>query len=55
MAEDNTTKPPASQKSPPERLPYEPPAVIIEEAFETLALSCGKGNGICLPPGSGKS
>lgn len=26
------------------RLPYEPPAVISEEVFETLALSCASGN-----------
>lgn len=26
------------------RLPYQPPAVITEEVFETLALSCAKAN-----------
>jgi hypothetical protein len=29
----------------PERLPYEPPRVISEEAFETLALSCASAAG----------
>ena len=42
------------EKPPRERLPYEPPAVISEEVFETLALSCGKDGPICLgqPPSS---
>lgn len=26
------------------RKPYEKPAVISDETFETMALSCGKGN-----------
>jgi hypothetical protein len=28
-----------------EREPYEAPAVVSEEVFETLALACGKQNG----------
>jgi hypothetical protein len=28
-----------------EREPYEAPAVVSEEVFETLALACGKVNG----------
>lgn len=35
-----------------ERLPYEPPAVISEEVFETLALSCAKANPIVCPGGN---
>jgi hypothetical protein len=39
-----------------ERLPYEPPAVISEEVFETLALSCGKLSGnSCSHHGGGLS
>ena len=30
----------------PERLPYEPPAVVSEETFETLALGCAKTSGV---------
>ena len=26
----------------PQRMPYEPPRVVSEEVFETLALTCGK-------------
>lgn len=35
-----------------ERLPYEPPAVISEEVFETLALSCAKANPFVCPGGN---
>lgn len=49
------TRDPASD-DPPERLPYEPPAVISEEVFETLALACGKVAGpICEAGGPGNS
>ena len=34
------------------RLPYERPAVLSEEVFETLALSCANARFVC-PPGSG--
>jgi hypothetical protein len=34
------------------RLPYEPPAVISEEVFETLALSCAKANPFVCPGGN---
>ena len=37
---------------PDEKLPYEPPAVVSEEVFETLALSCLTGAGPCGPIGS---
>ncbi len=33
------------------KLPYERPAVISEEVFETLALSCANAQFVC-PPGS---
>jgi len=32
--------------------PYEPPAVISENVFETLALSCGKANRFVCPGGN---
>jgi hypothetical protein len=35
-----------------QRLPYEPPAVISEEVFETLALSCAKANPFACPGGN---
>ena len=34
------------------RLPYEPPAVISEEVFETLALSCASANPFVCPGGN---
>ena len=34
------------------RKPYERPAVISDEVFETLALSCSRSRFSC-PPGSG--
>lgn len=34
------------------RRPYEPPAVISEEVFETLALSCAKANPFACPGGN---
>ena len=27
------------------RMPYEPPAVVSDDVFETLALTCGKSSG----------
>lgn len=39
------------QSGPDPRLPYQPPAVITEEVFETLALSCAKANQILCPGG----
>jgi hypothetical protein len=35
------------------REPYEKPAVISEEVFETLALACGKSSGACAITGGG--
>jgi hypothetical protein len=43
-----SNRPPA----PTERLPYEKPAVISEEVFETLALSCAKSNPFVCPGGN---
>jgi len=40
MDDKNQDKP----KQDDERLPYEPPAVVSEEVFETLALSCASAN-----------
>lgn len=34
------------------RKPYERPAVISDEVFETLALSCGKANAFVCPGGN---
>ena len=37
----------------PEREPYEPPAIVSEETFETLSLTCGKTSSLnpgCNPP-----
>jgi hypothetical protein len=40
-------KPPeASEAGEPTRLPYESPAVVSEETFETLALGCAKTSGV---------
>lgn len=43
------------EKQPRERLTYEPPAVVSEEVFETLALSCGRASPLACfgqPPNS---
>jgi hypothetical protein len=42
---------PAAPSSPAARLPYERPAVLAEEVFETLALSCAQARVKC-PPGN---
>lgn len=36
----------------PTRKPYEAPAVISDEVFETLALSCAKANQFVCPGGN---
>ena len=51
MNDRKTSKP----VTPSTRLPYERPAVLTEEVFETLALSCGKGNPMVCPSGGAKS
>jgi hypothetical protein len=45
MATDTPESSPERQDEPAARLPYEPPAIISEEVFETLAASCGKAGG----------
>ncbi len=40
MNDEKHNKPQAED----DRLPYEPPAVVSEEVFETLALSCASAN-----------
>lgn len=35
-----------------QRLPYEPPQVISEEVFETMALSCAKTGDFACPGGN---
>jgi hypothetical protein len=35
----------------PRKLPYERPAVISDEVFETLALSCANARFVCPPSG----
>jgi hypothetical protein len=40
------------KEHPPVKAPYEAPAVVSEETFETLALTCGKsdpGSSMCAP------
>jgi hypothetical protein len=45
---------PKDDESPPTpRLPYEPPAVMSEEVFETLAAICGKLGGAKCQLGGG--
>jgi hypothetical protein len=41
-----------NQPTPDPRLPYEPPRVISDEVFETLALSCAKANPFVCPGGN---
>lgn len=43
------------QKKPIEKKPYEAPAILSEEVFETLALACGKvpTDIVCAPGGVG--
>ena len=49
MKDDEKLKPPAGPNPPAkQRLPYERPAVISEDVFETLALSCTRAFG-CSP------
>jgi hypothetical protein len=47
--ETPASAPPSAEAAPPvpspKRLPYEKPAIVSEEAFETLALACGKFSG----------
>lgn len=40
---------------PPRRLPYERPAVVSDEVFETLALSCANAPRLCSPSSPNQS
>ena len=42
-------KPDDKQEVLDQRQPYEPPRVVSEEVFETLALSCAKANPLSCP------
>ncbi len=48
----NETKKPAP---PTQRRPYERPAVVSDEVFETMALSCAKANRFTCPGGNPQS
>jgi hypothetical protein len=52
MSEHGRSTPEAEPQPDRKRLPYEPPAVISEEVFETLALSCAKANPFACPGGN---
>jgi hypothetical protein len=52
MSERDRLIPPPESQPDRKRLPYEPPAVISEEVFETLALSCAKANPFACPGGN---
>ena len=49
---DTQTRPAPDVSGQAGKLPYERPAVISDEVFETLALSCANARFVC-PPGSG--
>lgn len=46
------TEPKKDQRPERARKPYEAPAVISDEVFETLALSCAKANAFVCPGGN---
>ncbi|MBP8808343.1 MAG: hypothetical protein KBG48_03145 [Kofleriaceae bacterium] len=48
----NETKKP---ERPSQRRPYERPAVVSDEVFETMALSCAKANRFTCPGGNPQS
>ena len=52
MSERDRNTPERDTPTERKRLPYEPPAVISEEVFETLALSCAKANPFACPGGN---
>ena len=41
----NPAEPQQKQEQPAAREPYEPPAIVSEEVFETLAAVCGRVSG----------
>ena len=53
MNSDDIEQPPSDEQD--ARLPYEPPAVVSEETFETLAIACGKMSGPACITGGGIS
>jgi hypothetical protein len=53
MNSDDIEQPPNDESD--TRLPYEPPAVVSEETFETLAIACGKMSGSTCITGGGIS
>ncbi len=55
MADTQKPDAPATPQPKPAKLPYEPPAVISEEVFETLALGCAKADPSCIPGGGTKT
>lgn len=42
-------------QAPTPRRPYERPAVVSDEVFETMALSCAKANRFACPGGNPQS
>lgn len=50
MTEDPKNEPETKQ-----RLPYERPAVVSDEVFETLALSCANAARLCVPSSPNQS
>jgi hypothetical protein len=56
MNDDDIRQPPGPGRAPAPRpsgkLPYERPAVISEDVFETLALSCVRTGFSCPPAGN---
>ncbi len=55
MTDPKAPPPPRPEEPPPRRLPYERPAVISEEVFETMALSCASGDPFSCPGGADRS
>jgi hypothetical protein len=45
----------ATKQKQKKRLPYEPPAVVSEDVFETQALACNQAPGEFGCPGPGRS
>lgn len=53
MSEDSKEPPSSPPPAPVTRkLPYEAPAIISEQVFETLALSCQNARFVCPPSGA---
>lgn len=51
---DDPKEPPSAPPPVPatRKLPYEAPAIISEQVFETLALSCANARFVCPPNGA---